>query len=103
MGGLAPAAESAVPTLAEFFRQTLSAALADSMATRLFAPRDSASRPSAPVPANKSSTSAFSIAPTASKDAKTLSLTRSEVGLVPAGADASLIEPAKPLIILLTR
>ena len=30
-------------------------------------------------------------------------MTRSEVGLVPAGADASLIEPAKPLIILLTR
>jgi hypothetical protein len=43
------------------------------------------------------------MSPFASSDAKRLSFTRSEVGLVPEGADASLIEPANPLIILLTR
>ena len=78
MGGLTPPANKALPTVPAFFRQTLSAGLATSTATRLRAPLESASRPSAPDPAKRSKTSAESIASFVSSDAKRLSLTLSE-------------------------
>ncbi len=85
-----------MPSAARLPFSALTALASRSTNTALSAPRDSASMPSAPVPANRSSTLAPSTLPSI---ANTASLTRSEVGRValPVGA-FSRLPPRRPAI-----
>ena len=88
------------PSFSRFRSIALAAAVSDSTNIALSAPRDSASRPSAPEPAKRSSTRAPSTGP---RIAKIASRTRSDVGLVLAPFGAKILAPLCEPPTILTR
>ena len=80
-------------------RSTPAARRSDSTNSACAAPRDSASSPSAPEPAHRSSTFAPSSPGSCSSAENSASRTRSDVGRVPRGGTASRRPPATPAMI----
>ena len=84
-------------------RSTAAARRSDSTNSACAAPRDSASSPSAPEPAHRSSTLAPASPGSCSSAANSASRTRSDVGRVPVGGTASRRPPATPAMTRTTR